>query len=225
MEKSKFHALWFKEAEKLAASVNVDLYKPRTAQRQMNRQNVPAEGVSQYYELNITLPFIDHLVSQIQNRFSDRNVAILNEFCASPAKVVSMRDWRQKFQLFLNEYKEDLPEARYINTELNISEEHWRRVEGVPPAYLSALLPSIDRISFPNIFTALKILATVPVTTCTCERSISALRCSKTYLRSTMNEHRLNGLALLHVHREIDLDVQQGIDRFTIRHPLTYTYS
>ena len=34
-----------------------------------------------------------------------------------------------------------------------------------------------------------------------------------------MSEHRLNGLALLHIHREIDLDVHEVIDRFAIRHP------
>lgn len=34
-----------------------------------------------------------------------------------------------------------------------------------------------------------------------------------------MSEHRLNGLALLHIHHEIDLDVHEVIDRFAIRHP------
>ena len=29
----------------------------------------------------------------------------------------------------------------------------------------------VDRLSFPNIYTALQTLATIPVTTCTCERS------------------------------------------------------
>ena len=98
-------------------------------------------------------------------------------------------------------------------------EEHCKRINGVPPANLTTLLTSIDRVSFPNIYTALKVLATVPITTCTCEGSISSLRRLKTYLRSAMSEHRLNGLALLHIHHEIDLDVHEVIDRFAIRHP------
>jgi len=38
------------------------------------------------------------------------------------------------------------------------------------------------------VVSAFQILAVTPVTTCTCERSISALRRLKTYLRSTMGQ-------------------------------------
>ena len=34
-----------------------------------------------------------------------------------------------------------------------------------------------------------------------------------------MSENRLNGLALIHVHGDVDLDVNEVIDRFAIRHP------
>nr|CAH7715538.1 unnamed protein product [Callosobruchus chinensis]CAH7736990.1 unnamed protein product [Callosobruchus chinensis]CAH7737690.1 unnamed protein product [Callosobruchus chinensis]CAH7755206.1 unnamed protein product [Callosobruchus chinensis] len=40
------------------------------------------------------------------------------------------------------------------------------------------------------------------------------LRLLKTYLRSTIAQDRLNGLALLYVHKNIDLDVERIIDRF-----------
>ena len=43
---------------------------------------------------------------------------------------------------------------------------------------------------------------TIPITTCTAERSFSSLRCIKTYLRSTMIEERLNNVLLLHAHKE-----------------------
>ena len=42
----------------------------------------------------------------------------------------------------------------------------------------------------PTIAMLLQLLATWPVTTCSCERSISALRRLKTYLRSTMQQER-----------------------------------
>ena len=48
----------------------------------------------------------------------------------------------------------------------------------------------------------LRLYLTVPVTTCTAERSFSALRRVKTYLRSSMTEERLNNVLLLHVHKE-----------------------
>ena len=108
---------------------------------------------------------------------------------------------------------------RYIDSELSMWEDHCLAIEGTPPETLSTLLPTIGRATFPNIHTAMQILATLPVTTCSCERSISVLRRLKTYLRNSIAQNRLNGLALLHVHREIQLDVQEVIDRFAIRHP------
>ena len=62
--------------------------------------------------------------------------------------------------------------------------------------------------NFLTIYVLPQILATIPITTCTCERCISRLRFLKTYLRSTMRQERLNGLALLSIHcdRYIDLD-------------------
>ena len=95
----------------------------------------------------------------------------------------------------------DVPEPRYLGTELEMWSERCRQIEGPPPMTVQDLLPFVDNLSFPNILTAFKIFGTIPVTTCTCERSISTLRRLKTYLRNTMTESWLLGLALLNVHR------------------------
>ncbi|KAG0430646.1 hypothetical protein HPB47_022499 [Ixodes persulcatus] len=59
-------------------------------------------------------------------------------------------------------------------------------------------ITSVDMSSlFPNVHTLLKILATLPVTTATVERSFSTLRRLKTYLRNRTAEDRLNGLDLI----------------------------
>ena len=58
-------------------------------------------------------------------------------------------------------------------------------------------LSFVDKDYFPNIYVILVILATLPVTSCECERSISMLKLLKTSLRSTMGNDRLNGLALM----------------------------
>ena len=43
----------------------------------------------------------------------------------------------------------------------------------------------------------------MPATNATSERSFSALRRVKNYLRSTMTQQRLNNLMVLHVHKDI----------------------
>ena len=67
------------------------------------------------------------------------------------------------------------------------------------------------------MMTALRILGTIPVATCECERSISALGRLKSYLRTTMTEERLNDLAMLHVHSDIEIDLDAVINDFANR--------
>ena len=55
---------------------------------------------------------------------------------------------------------------------------------------------------FPELVKLLQLFLTIPVTTCTAERTFSSLRRLKTYLRSTLTQKRLNHVAVLHCHRD-----------------------
>ncbi len=52
------------------------------------------------------------------------------------------------------------------------------------------------------------------MTTVTGERSFSALKYIMNYLRSTMGEERLNGLAHMYINRDISLNYETVIDEF-----------
>ena len=54
----------------------------------------------------------------------------------------------------------------------------------------------------------------IPVTTATAERSFSALRLLKTYLRATMKEERLNGLALMAIRKDIQFKHDEVLDQY-----------
>ena len=54
---------------------------------------------------------------------------------------------------------------------------------------------------YPNTFIALRIFLTAPVTVATAERSFSKLKLIKNYLRSTMSQERLAGLAILSIEK------------------------
>ena len=73
----------------------------------------------------------------------------------------------------------------------------------LPNKALDAFLFAKDMETYLSLEVLFRIMATLPVTTVTNQRSFSALKYLKTYLRSTMKEIRLNGLALLYVHRDI----------------------
>jgi len=70
---------------------------------------------------------------------------------------------------------------------------------------------------YPNMYELLKILAIIPVSTATAERSFSTLRRPKTYLRNTTSESRLVALALLAIHRDIDIPDDILLDKFANR--------
>ena len=94
-------------------------------------------------------------------------MAELDGFYAFPSKVVSLPHWKQKFSSYLEKHVDDLPvpEQRYVKTELRMWEERClNQPVGTQPETLSALLPTIDRMTFPNIYVAMQILATLPVT-------------------------------------------------------------
>ena len=62
-------------------------------------------------------------------------------------------------------------------------------------------------------------MATLPVTSCECERSISMLRLVKSPLRSSMGQDRLNGLAMLYYYRSVDITPEEVVEEFAHCHP------
>ncbi|XP_038697887.1 zinc finger MYM-type protein 1-like [Tripterygium wilfordii] len=68
----------------------------------------------------------------------------------------------------------------------------------------------------PNVSIAYRILLTVPVTVASAERSFSKLKLLKNFLRSTMSQERLNGLAILCIEKHMlnKCDFEVVIDDF-----------
>ncbi|PRQ25889.1 putative HAT dimerization domain, ribonuclease H-like domain-containing protein [Rosa chinensis] len=56
---------------------------------------------------------------------------------------------------------------------------------------------------YPNAWIAYRILLTIPVTVASAERSFSKLKLIKSYLRSTMSQERLSGLAMISIEKDI----------------------
>ena len=67
---------------------------------------------------------------------------------------------------------------------------------------------------FPNIFTVLKVLLVMPVSTATPERTFSCLRRLKTYLRNNMTDERMSALALMNLHQGRTISAEQVLREF-----------
>ena len=104
---------------------------------------------------------------------------------------------------------------------LELSEEIWRLSEILPKKViplncLNYIFESGLTDLFPNVWIALRIMLTLPVSVASAERSFSRLKLIKTYLRSNMGQERLSGLAIISIENEISsqMDYSRLIDLF-----------
>ena len=143
----------------------------------------------------------------MQMQFSSQHLVHAKGFALLPQVVKEQTDvriWKNDAKLFLESNKSDVPHPFGIDAELDLWQIYWSRKEEVElPDKIYKVLMVIEKEIFPNIFIGLKLLATLPSTTCEVKRSISVIRHLKSYVRNTMTQTRLNALALLNVHRDI----------------------
>lgn len=124
-------------------------------------------------------------------------------------------------QELVDYYGDDLPSILSLQAELDLWKHKWESQSHNPcmPDSPSKSLLVASKNFFPNIHAILRLVCTVPVTSCECERSVSVLRRVKTYLRSTMSQDRLSGSALMHTHYGMNIDYEEIINIFARRHP------
>ena len=115
-------------------------------------------------------------------------------------------------------YRDDLSSLQLFPAEFRRWRIKYAEEEELPGSCATAL-KQCDEGEFPNIFTLLKILSTLPVTRCECERSFSAMRRLNTYMRCTMSENRLASLALMHIHYDMQIDLEEVVELFATKHP------
>jgi hAT family C-terminal dimerisation region len=202
----------YDEACQKATNFNFDIKKPRTTSKQTLRSNVPADSVEQYFMRAIFIPFIDQMLSQLHERFT-RHRNILKDFLTllPNGKEAPTANATKDFCRLCEFYERDLQSTNpaILNAEFNL---WYKKFETITPCKnVIDAISLCDKEIYPNIYNLLKIFATLPVTTCVSERSFSSLRLLKTYLRSTMTQTRLNGLALLYIHRDINVSMTEVI--------------
>ena len=111
--------------------------------------------------------------------------------CLLPANLTEGSIDYEKVAGCLQFHEKILPDQSGVAAELKLRCAEWNDCVNSPTTAIKAL-EKCEAAFFPNINVLIRVFATLPVTTCTAERSFSVLRILKTYLRSTMNEERKN---------------------------------
>ena len=149
-------------------------------------------------------PFMDYYITELNarllengGRYQARYLIPMNLPRLTPDTV----------DVIFDTYKTDL---RCDIVMFKVEIKRWATLTTAKPSNLKDTLNVTNEELYPSISTVLLILYTMPASTATTERSFSALRRLKTYLRTTMLQDRLTSLAVLHVHRDIDIDINES---------------
>ena len=98
--------------------------------------------------------------------------------------------------------------------------EEWVKADAENrPSTLKQAMQDLNARSYPKIHRILHLLTVIPVTSANVERASSSLKYTKTELRSSMGQARLNALVLLYVHKSLPYDLDRVLDRFATAHP------
>lgn len=221
----------YKSSESIAKTQKVDLKIPRNCSRQTNRANYQTNSTEEYYKLSIFIPLLDNVINDLKARFSQKTLECFNLSYILPNKFINenttsyslnkseiiLKALADDFQALLSNDKDMV--FTLLRSEFRLWKQKWNRekLENilVNSMCVTEILAKCDEEIFPLINRLLIILITLPISNASAERTFSTLRRLKTWLRSTMSETRLTGLALLNIHRDIDVDVNKVIDMFS----------
>ena len=135
-------------------------------------------------------------MSRLNVIFDSASVMVYGGLVIVSVKMLSLYhkniDLRQKLRSFAEFHRSDLPCYKALEEELDSWEEHWLKNTSFYPSNISSTLKIIDFKSFSHVKVCLRILETLPVTICTCERSFSSMRRLKTYTGSITRASELS---------------------------------
>lgn len=195
----EFHTI-FNEVKAVASDVDFELKLPRLCSKQKNRSNAPItskecnevinqeDQVEKHFRINLFLPFIDFFVRQLEDRFKKHKDIFEGFQCLFSFELNS--ETRSKLDALVQFYANDVfSNIDDIYVELKLWRKEMDRTNN-HKALKSAItsLDTCDQTLYPSIYQLLKILCTLPVTTCTPERTFSTLKRIKTYLRNSTGQ-------------------------------------
>ena len=180
-----FHSQLHEKACNLAEQFDVKVKVPMISKRQTMRNNVPLADLNQYNRLAVTTKFLDHLLSEMTERFTDMNGKIVMAVKLIPGmmKIVpSVSD----FEFF----EDDVESMDLLETELHQWFRKWKE-QNEKPGTIELTLAECDERFYKNLKTIFQYSQT-----------------PKTYLRSSMGKERLCGFALLYIHGDFEVNIR-----------------
>ena len=168
----------------------------------------------QYYEA------LDLITNCVRSRFEQPGYNTYKNLQELLFKAIKGEDFQPELQFVSQFYQDDINSAN-LQVQLQILVQDYPKHD-LEYTTIFDIRNYMRRLSaakkqlMAEVCTVLKLVLVMPASNATSERSFSALRRVKTYLRSTMGQERLNNLMLLHIHKELtdELDLKDVATEF-----------
>ena len=174
-----------------------------------------------YYEA------LDLIVSCIEDRFKQPGYRIYSSLESLLSKACKQEDQVSDLEVVCDFYRDDF-DQELLRTQLQTLGVHYQQVRSrsgetsttnLSIFDIKSILLSLSPGQLPllsQVKRLAQLILVMPTTNASSERSFSALRRVKNYLRTTMTQERLNYLMLLHVHEEKTdaLDIKLLLNEF-----------
>ncbi|KAF0688590.1 zinc finger MYM-type protein 1-like, partial [Aphis craccivora] len=156
------------------------------------------------------IPIMDSLISELNKRkiaYEDINEKFKFLFCITE---ISSSEVRHQSAVLQKYYSKDLP-VSFSNECIHFQSYLLTLPKDNAPKTILEMLQKIIKSDlqdvFPYISIALRMFLCCPASNCSAERSFSALKRIKTYLRSSTKDDRLNDLAILNIELELTVNI------------------
>lgn len=196
------------EAVTLAVKWNVDPIFPQKRQPLVKKhfdelaEDYRFSDGDNLFKINVFYKLLDVINGQIAKRFSavERVVQQFSVLFPKVLNSLSEKEILERAENLQKIYEKDIGPSLGLEL-LSLRESLGEEIAKCKKVFELTKLLFVDfeimSSSFPEVLTALTLFLTLPVTVASAERSFSALKRIKSYLRSTMGQDRLSALGLI----------------------------
>lgn len=171
------------------------------------------------YKIKVFFPVLDHVISELNQRFSDNSeillgIGALNPKCEHFLSPARLRPLAQHYNCNMDGFEAELRLFPLVLQRIESTQEK------IDTSDKLARMLSNHRVAFQELNRLAVIAVTIPPSSAGCERSFSSLRQIKTYLRNTMCHERLSDLAVLGIEKIVakSLNMDEVVNRFAASH-------
>lgn len=201
-----FDAVWDHVHQVVTEYELHDIKLPRHVQRPARYEHNPVnqthrfESAKDFYRVQY-FNFLDCVIKHIERRFEQRGFLMYLKM-EGLLKVALMKEDFSPLLDDLVSFDDDFQKSR-LERQLMMIPDICPDAHSVADVVAQLLSKSPNlRSVLDQVERLLTLLLVVPASSATAERSFSALRRLKTYLRATMKQERLNHVTVLHVHQD-----------------------